>query len=102
MDLSHPPGQSVNDHVCKQLSSLHYISVDTAVDYILQLGPGALLSKVDVKHAYRNLPIHPDDRHLLGMAWGGGSLCGQDITVWASFCTEDFHGSGGHAWRGSG
>ncbi len=37
-NLSQPPGLSVNDHVCKQLSSLHYTSVDTALDHIMQLG----------------------------------------------------------------
>ena len=24
---------------------------------------------MDVKSAYRNVPVHPDDRHLLGMRW---------------------------------
>ena len=25
---------------------------------------------MDVKQAYRNVPVHPRDRHLLGMQWG--------------------------------
>ena len=29
----------------------------------------SLLAKVDIEHAYRNIPIHPQDRHLLGMRW---------------------------------
>ncbi len=28
------------------------------------------MAKIDVKHAYRNVPVHPDDRHLLAMQWG--------------------------------
>ena len=36
---------------------------------MLALGPGALLAKIDVKEAYRNITIHPDDRHLLGISW---------------------------------
>ena len=24
-----------------------------------------------MEHAYRNIPVHPEDRHLLGMAWRG-------------------------------
>ena len=29
------------------------------------------MAKVDIQHAYRNVPVHPDDRHLLGMEWRG-------------------------------
>ena len=34
-------------------------------------GRGTLLAKLDIKSAYRNIPIHPGDRHLLGMQWQG-------------------------------
>ena len=27
------------------------------------------MQKMDIKQAYRNVPIHPDDRRLLGMKW---------------------------------
>ena len=33
----------------------------------LRVGQGALLAKLDIKAAYRNIPVHPGDRHLLGM-----------------------------------
>ena len=36
---------------------------------MLQKGAGALLAKIDIQHAYCNVPIHPDDRWLLGMVW---------------------------------
>ena len=29
------------------------------------------MEKVDVRSAYRNVPIHPDDRWLMGMLWEG-------------------------------
>ncbi len=29
------------------------------------------MAKADVKKAYRNVPVHPDDRRLLGMEWRG-------------------------------
>ena len=41
------------------------------VKRILALGPGTLLAKIDVESAFRNIPIHPHDCHLLGMLWGG-------------------------------
>ena len=61
----------MNDGVSKTLSSLVYVSVDRAVERILQLWPGTLLAKVDIECAYRNVPVHPDDRYLLGMSWRG-------------------------------
>ena len=71
MDLSAPEGQSVNDGIKKELASLAYISVDEVVTEVLRKGKGALLAKMDVKQAYRNIPVHPLDRHLLGMQWKG-------------------------------
>lgn len=50
---------------------MRYTSVDKAVEKILQLGQNTLLAKIDIEHAYRNIPVHPDDRELLGMSWEG-------------------------------
>ena len=36
---------------------------------MLQLGQGATMAKMDMKQAYRNIPVHPSDRYLLGMRW---------------------------------
>ena len=71
VDLSHPAGHSVNDGIPKSLCSLSYVTVDTAINHILSMGPGALLAKIDIKHAFRLLPVHPADRHLLAMCWKG-------------------------------
>ena len=32
------------------------------------------LEKLDLKSAYQMVPVHPDDRHLLGMKWWGKVL----------------------------
>ena len=32
------------------------------------------IGKVDIKHAHHNIPIHPDNRWLLGMAWEGAYI----------------------------
>ena len=69
LDLSSPTGHSVNDGTPKEPYSLHYASVDDAIRILLRLGPGALMAKFDVKSAYRNSAIHPEDRYLLGMRW---------------------------------
>ena len=70
-DLSHPPGASVNDGIEPELCSLTYTSVDDAVRLIIQKGYGAQLAKLDMESAYRQVPVHPDDRFLLGMKWKG-------------------------------
>ncbi|MCG8624736.1 MAG: hypothetical protein MJE68_22410 [Proteobacteria bacterium] len=65
-DLSFPPGKSVNDGINPELTTLSYINVDQIALKITQLGRGSQLSKMDIEEAYRIVPIHPDDRHLLG------------------------------------
>ena len=35
----------------------------------MALGRGSLLAKIDVRSAFRLLPVHPADRHLLAMSW---------------------------------
>ena len=69
VDLSSPEGQSVNDGISKELASLSYVSVDEVVAQICKVGKGAMMAKMDIKRAYRNVPVHPDDRGLLGMRW---------------------------------
>ena len=38
---------------------------------IQHLGQGTQLVKLDLQNAYRIVPIHPHDHHLLGIAWEG-------------------------------
>ena len=68
MDLSSPEGESVNDGIDKNLSSLHYTSVDHLLALILATGRGAWLVKADIKEA---VPIHREDQPLLGVSWNG-------------------------------
>ena len=70
-DLSSPEGVSINDGISPDLSSLTYVTVDHVAQDIVRLGPGMLLAKLDVKSAYRIVPVHADDRSLLGLSWGG-------------------------------
>lgn len=72
LDLSSPEGESVNDGIEEAACSLTYVSLEDAAKAIVRYGPGCLLSKVDIKQAYRMVPVHPEDRHLLGMEWDGG------------------------------
>ena len=69
MHLSAPIGQSINDHISKEQYSLQYASVDDAIQILTNLGKGALMAKVDLKSAFRVVPVHPTDWELLGMFW---------------------------------
>ncbi len=72
LDLSSPEGASVNDGIAEDLCSLSYVSIEDAAREIAAYGPGCLLSKVDIKQAYRMVPVHPENRLLLSMEWDGG------------------------------
>ena len=71
VDLSHPQGRSINDGISSELCSLSYTKLDEIVESIWKLGPGTQLAKIDIKNAYRIIPVHPSDRHLLAMEWKG-------------------------------
>jgi len=64
-----PEGYSVNDGISKEECSFHYTSVDLAVEQIKKMGPGSLVAKMDIERAYRNIPVAPEYRRLLGLEW---------------------------------
>jgi len=43
--------------------------VDHLASLVTSVGRGALLVKADIKEAYRIIPVHPHDQHLLGIRW---------------------------------
>ena len=69
IDLSSPHGHSINDAISKDLSSVSYTSLDDAAAFIQQLGAGCLMAKLDLKEAYRAVPVHPADQPRLAMRW---------------------------------
>ena len=71
LHLSAPPDYSINDFISKEEFSLQYTSLDDAVRIVTTLGPGALMAKVDLKSAFRMVPVRSQDWELLGMYWQG-------------------------------
>ena len=71
VDLSSPEGASVNDAIDPELCSLSYCGVEDAAKEITRQGRNAVMAKVDVKSAYRVVPVHPDDRWLQEIKWEG-------------------------------
>ena len=70
-DLSFPKGHSVNDGIDPSLCSPKYSTVDEVAQIVAGLGRGSLLAKIDIESAYRLIPVHPEDRHLLAVQWNG-------------------------------
>ena len=66
-DLSHPPGQSINDGIDPELCSFSYTSVEAVTRVVAAYPPGVLLPKVNIESAYTLVPVHPLDRPLQAM-----------------------------------
>ena len=74
LNLSHPYGQSVNDHVDKDkfdsaTFSLKFPSIVNITQDIIDSKGDVVLFKVDVAHAFRNLRVDPADTLKLGIRW---------------------------------
>ena len=69
--MSFPEGSSVNDGISRELSPVHYATIDDAIKKISSLSAGCFLAKTDIKSAFRIIPLHPRDLDLLGLEWEG-------------------------------
>ena len=80
IDLSLPRGRSINDVIDEHLSSIKYTSIDDAANFIQVMGRGTLLAKLDLKEAYRAVPVHPPSLPTLFVAtdasggWGSTAI----------------------------
>ena len=69
MDLSQPMGCSINEHISKEEFTVQYSHFDEATELVRRAGRHCLMSKVDIKHAFRLLPVRLEDWKLLGYFW---------------------------------
>ena len=72
-DLSRPKGLSVNDHIDSSCKNVSYCSVLDVAAHLLtshkHFGNRSFLAKVDLKDAYRCVPIRKEDWKYLGMSF---------------------------------
>ena len=68
-DLSFPENSSVNDAIVSQLCSLSYITIEEVATWAILMGRGSLLAKIDIKSAYRLVPVSPVDCKWLEICW---------------------------------
>lgn len=64
--LSYPEGGSINDFIDPKLASVQYTSFDEAVSMIQKLDRNCQLFKMDLKNAFRLIPVRKEDFALLG------------------------------------
>lgn len=70
--LSFPEGDSVNDGIPPENSSVKYATIDDVIDYATEHADEDLYAaKTDIEAAFRLLPVSPLDRHLLGFHCNG-------------------------------
>ena len=101
VDLSSPRSTSVNNGISAELCSMKYASLDSAVKLIRQLGPGSQLVKMDVKDAYRIIPVHPEDQHLLAISWGGRTYVNRALPFGLQSAPKIFSAmANAMAWQG--
>lgn len=68
-DLSYPAHDSVNCLIDPVEFSLTYATVDDAVGMCNKFIKPPYLAKIDLKDAYKHVPVHPEDWHMLGIGW---------------------------------
>ena len=76
MDLSFPPGCSINDSISQdtypgEYYKLRLPGIDRLVEFILEKGRHCLVFKKNLSLAYRQFPIDLKDYHLLGFHYQG-------------------------------
>ena len=67
LDLSLPKGLSVNEWISKEDFSVTFSKFDDAVNLVRVAGPGCTNGKIGHQHAFRIMPVRPDDWDLLGI-----------------------------------
>ena len=70
-NLSYPTDTSINDHIPDELKTVHYSSIDDAIEIILNTVPNATMAKTDISNAFRIIHIHPHDHAILGIKFNG-------------------------------
>ena len=68
---SWPEASSVNSQIADEEGSIQYDSFTSAAAMLKESGRGLLLAKLDLKDAYRHIPVHSIDWNLLGFHWMG-------------------------------
>ncbi len=71
-NLSYPyDDKLVNHNIPTEHSKVKYATLQDAISIIQHLSPGFYLAKSDIKSAFRIVPLHSSQYHLMGFKWNG-------------------------------
>ena len=72
LNVSSPRGFSFNDNVIEtKMEKVHMSSAARFGQSVLKAGKNAVMTKFDLKNAYKNVPCRLEDIRLQGFEWGG-------------------------------
>ena len=92
LHLSAPVGQSKNDYILTEELSLCYSSIDNATRMLSALGKGSLMGKIDLKSAFKLVPVR-----RFGITWNEmerSVFCGHLSPLWIKVYTLPFQSVG--------
>ncbi len=69
--LLHVRGESVNDHIPDGIGKVRYTRFPEVLQLVINVGRHFVIIKRDVKDGFRNVPVAPQHRWLLGFRWEG-------------------------------
>jgi len=87
--ISYPAGDSVNDFISKEFTSVRYTHISDAIEGIKKLQSCSHLCKTDISNAYRNLPLKPEEYHLFGFKLNDLYYY-DEVYRWAVHCLAKF------------
>ena len=68
-NLSYPPGESVNNYIPAELTTVHYATIQNAISFVKSAQSIVFMAKADIESAFRIIPVAPNDTPLLGFCW---------------------------------
>ena len=92
VDLSSPLGQS---RILRDHCSLQYMGIDEAIAMVQRHGQGCLLVKLDLKAAYRSIPVTQRTATCWGYP-GGRKFSWKHLYHWPEVGSQDILGSSWH------
>ena len=93
VDLSQPSFESVNFHIPRDAAQVTYPTIQDAIDIIIQLKMNNLqpyLTKLDIKSAFRLLPLSPSNFPLMGIKYSDSYYIDAFLPMGASSSCQIF------------
>ena len=81
---------SINSQIPPEYKTVQYANVNKAINLIMRFPRGSYTRKTDIKHAFKLIPIHPDDHHKLGLTLDGKYYYDVTLPMGASSACQIF------------